>query len=509
MIFVNRRQELETLEKSLKASLNNIQHILLLYGLRRVGKTSLIRKFISDKQGILVDCSEISHGAEFFTTVYAKILKLFGLDPLYQLEDIKTDPLRRFYPYFSNPLDDSFEMLKNTFDFLNEVAKETDYLIVALDEFHGLIENISKFSMDEKYPLAREKLLWTIRNKLQSSQSNILWILSTSAGFLVEEYSRANRAFLEMLKKIEIKPLSLQHSKEMAKKLLDRYEVNYDEDIVHEIAKLSGGIPALIEKICFMLIREKKLNKEALINTIKSALEMGEFDEFFYSYTNFIAENSRWSRPTILKVLRCIAEGEKNNKEISKKTKIKPTTLSNMLSDLRNKGVITKNNEITYPLYKEWLLAREIPPSGYKRIDLLLYNLGVTVESYIREIFSHINKKITLKGEDKYFYGTASELTINPIKSVKGGGEIDLIATENTGRKIIGEIKSGKVSKKDVENFHKKLEKIKGEKLAILIAMGGALPSAIAESAKRNIIILSKDAINEIAKKIGHPRIQY
>jgi len=508
MLFVNREKELDVLEKTLNAARKGFPQKVLIYGIRRVGKTKLIDTFIGNKIGFRVDCAAISHGSEFFRAVYSNLLQLKGYDISFELKELDSDLLRSYYPYFKSPLDDSLEMLKQAFDLIRKISREFEYLIIALDEFHGLVENISLYSMPESAELAREKILWTIRDELQRSSENILWILSTSAGFLVEEYSKADKAFLELLKKMKIPPLSKEHSMELTEKIFSKYDLQYDKSILEYIATLSGGVPAIIEKICFILIGKEKVTKDLVIKKVETALEQGRFDEFFYSYINFIVDYMRWSRPTLIKILRCIAEGYKRTKDISKFSKIKPSTLANILSDLRKKKIITRDNELTYPLFKQWLLARPLPPLGAPRKDLLMYSLGITLESFVREVFSKIDKKITLEDGDKYFFGTAKKITINPIKKSSGGGDLDLIAEEITGRIIIAEIKSGKISEKDIKKFVEKCKKISQNKLMLVITGRGALPSAIAESVRNNVIMLSLDGLNLIAKKVGMPKIR-
>ena len=222
MLFVNREKELDILEKTLNAARKGFPQKVLIYGIRRVGKTKLIDTFIRNKIGFRVDCAAISHGSEFFRAVYSNLLQLKGYDISFELKELDSDLLRSYYPYFNSPLDDSLEMLKQAFDLIRKISHEFEYLIIALDEFHGLVENISLYSMPESAELAREKILWTIRDELQRSSENILWILSTSAGFLVEEYSKADKAFLELLKKMKISPLSKEHSMELTEKIFSK-----------------------------------------------------------------------------------------------------------------------------------------------------------------------------------------------------------------------------------------------------------------------------------------------
>ena len=195
----------------------------------------------------------------------------------------------------------------------------------------------------------------------------------------------------------------------------------------------------------------------------------------------------------------------KSPKEISRETGIRYHTLLNILSDLRKKGIVSRELGINYPLLKEWLLARELPPSGIKRVDLLRQSLGITIEYYVRELFRHINRKIVLEGE-QFFIGTAKKISLGPIDNVSGGGEIDLIAHQTDCLTWVGEIKIGKVSKGDLMKFLERVRRIKERKVCIVIA-SDADPLALAEMVRNGVIFMQLKTLNEMAKKVGFPKI--
>jgi len=402
-LFVDRRRELEFLERLFVARLRGSDFHVLVYGLRRIGKTSLLDEFLRNKHGFRVDCSHFSHGMDLFRAFFAELLSLEGKSVPVNLDEVESPTLRKYFPYFERPLEDSLEMLRHAFALINEYAREVEHLVVVLDEFHGLVENISLLTPGAPAEVLRSKVLWIVRDGLQRSPNNVFWILCTSAGFLVEEYGRADRAFLEMFQTLEVGPLPEEASAELARRNLINMNVDFSEDAVSEISRISGGVPAIINRITAALATERRISGTIVIERVREMLEQGEFDDFFEAYISFVADRSKWSKQTILKILRCLAEERVTPKEIARESGMKPSTIANILVDLKKKRVITESREIRYPLLREWLLARPHPPFGVPRRDLLMVHLGITFESYCRELFRRIKKPISIEDEDKMF----------------------------------------------------------------------------------------------------------
>lgn len=494
---MDREEELKVLDRFFQARLRGASYFVLVYGIRRVGKTSLVNRFLAGKIGFRIDCSGMVTGGDFFRAVFSNLKNL-------EICGKFSDVLGKYASLYQSPLDDDLEMIKYTFSVLNDCARNIEYLIVALDEFHAFIENASTIRF-RKGELAKERLLWVLRDNIQRLRNNVFLTVLTSAGYLFEEYSRADKAFLQLFQRIEVKQLGEEASVEMARKLLQAMNIKYSDEALSTIAKLSGGVPKLIEEIVGYISSRDSINSADVINAVEKSLNMGHFDDFFEAYFSFIAETTKWSKVTLAKILRALAEGIVSPKEISRKTGIKYNTLLNILSDLRKKGIINSKSEINYPLLKEWLLSRELPPSGAKRIDLIRQSLGITLEFYVRELFRQINKEITLDGE-QFFLGTANKVSLGPIDKVSGGGEIDIIAHQVDCLNYVGEIKMGKISKEELMRFIKRTRQIKGRKQCIIIA-SDADPLALAEMVRNKIIFIQLKALNEIARKVGFPKI--
>jgi AAA+ ATPase superfamily predicted ATPase len=105
--FVDRKVELEALEKAYQKGVN----LFVVYGRRRVGKTTLLRKFLENKRGVYFLCSQRGYEKDV-KRFSEEVGKLFGL-----------------------PL--SFRDFEEAFEFLAKQGK----LVVIMDEFPYLIES--------------------------------------------------------------------------------------------------------------------------------------------------------------------------------------------------------------------------------------------------------------------------------------------------------------------------------------------------------------------------------
>ena len=170
-IFIDREKELQALTSLLKARLDGANYFVLIYGIRRVGKSRLVDEFLRDKMGFRADCSSMVTGGDFFKVIYSNLKNL--------KDNLRfSDVLKKYEGMYIRPLEDDFEMIKISFDMINECAEKVDYLIVALDEFHSFIENISSLRL-RGGESAKERLLWLLRDRIQRLQYNVFLIILT------------------------------------------------------------------------------------------------------------------------------------------------------------------------------------------------------------------------------------------------------------------------------------------------------------------------------------------
>ena len=502
-IFVNREKELEMLERYyMQCKSKKINCGVLVYGWRRVGKTALLRKFVKKHGGFLIDASWISDPRSFL--IY--VSKLVG----------RTESSLKFLS--SSMASDLMLIFREGMEIL---CTGDTFNIIAIDEFHVMLDKIS-------YRIARESgkrknvvlndLIWLLREFIESKKCFI--ILSTSMGWAkLKElylYERKEASPLTgVLIKLEVEPLDRNSSIELVKKL----NPSIDDNEAESIYVLSGGIPRIIE-----IIAPNFRKNISLLKLVYELTSHGQFDEFFENIIRFIAEATKRDYSVYLEALKAIEDKVVTPEDIGRALNIDRVSIYNVLEELRKMNILEKKKEkgrvkyrLKYPLLSLWLQTK-IPPT--KPItEILVSNMGMMAESYIKELFMEYlnkNRDIVLYDDKKgtYLAGTADEIRI----------EIEKIYTRNELKKRLKGIKNGDIIIKDKNNTEwlievkatlkdikvetiEKINRVAEElniknKIVIQLGLGGIEPKAIGEAAKTNIVIITREGIKLLAKKI-------
>ena len=468
-IFVNREYELEILRRAIK---NNLK--VLIKGLRGIGKTTLIMKIINEYNGIYIDCMKILRPIHL-RKIINQIFKI-------NIED-----------------QDPYNIIEKLFKIAEENNKP-----LALDEFTEIIKIFSKY-----YPYRGSGGISAIASHLRSLlvETKIPIILSSTSlktiYELTKEYSKPLARAFDLI--LNINPLTIESSIELISKLASKYNIGISEKEKQTIALFTNGNPSYIKAIINILpsnIDEEKL-KEILIREMRE----GYFNTLFTALINEL-------NPSEIEVLYLISREIKRYHQIEKMTH--GINLNLTLRELQARNLIYKKKikriaeyEITDKTFKTWLAMQEFP--GLKSISY--ETLKITCfgfEALIRELFSNINIKITIKDE------LNKTLTINPIIKVtkyQGAlGEINLIAYMENNEVIIGEIFFGrKCPPRKLDQLIKSI--VIGEKLGLKIKMAilisyfnftNKLIQKLYETEiKIPIYLISKKQLREICRKIG------
>jgi len=506
-MFVNREKELQLLEESYRMFLEGHSKGVLVYGFRKVGKTRLIEEFLKKKLGIIIDLS----AARTIT-----LLKRIFIERLSQFDEKIELTLS------GEPLED----LRNILLLPQKIAyKIRKKMIIALDEFHVMIEKVSS-KIARKLGMKKEKvisdILWIIRNVINSSP-DVFWIFISSIGWekLQEYISRKyGGALVGILDLLRVDPLSLRDSIKLAKAL-----VKNNTEIAEEIARISGGIPRIIE----ILARRYNTTYEKISLLAINAIHDGDFDEVFDNMIRAVAEISRRDYDILIQALKAVAESNKTTDDVAKALGTSRDLAYAVLEELHRLGLLEKKKmkkrvfyQIKYPLLGEWLRLRIEPKKPWS--TLLVSALGITAESYMRELLAEaINKTIIIYDDARgtFLYGTADKFILNIIKvySKKETERIfkpiknaDIIAEAKDSSLLVFEVKTKvkEIMPMEIDQLVKAVNflRSKGKNAyGILVLLGPATvsPATIARATKENIIILSKDAVKLLAKKLKFP----
>jgi uncharacterized protein len=118
MIFVNREKELAQLEDLYTKSSREAQ-LLILYGKRRVGKTELVKKFLTKKEGVYFLATHVS-GREQLNSATEQFAEYFGDDYIARNSMVNWQSL---FKYIETKLDNLNKPLVIVFDEFPYMAK--------------------------------------------------------------------------------------------------------------------------------------------------------------------------------------------------------------------------------------------------------------------------------------------------------------------------------------------------------------------------------------------------
>lgn len=512
MLFVDREAELRILEAEYGLCRKGLRCGILIYGWRRIGKTRLVKHFLERMGGgIYINCAWLSNTMSLASSVRKSIARF------------DKTLSNTFWGKISS-IKDPEHVLFESLETLNNLGKATGgKLIVVLDEFHVFIENIAKKIARikrESINTVKERVFWFLKDILE--RKNVFWIFLSSLGWeKLEELMLLRREkkqpLLAVLRRIEVKPLSIEASMELAM----RIRKDIPPSAARTIAEISGGVPPIIITLA------SSYNGGSVIRLAYKLVEKREFDDFFINIVKFISELSRRDMPAYIQVLLALARNIKSPTEISKSTGLDNATVSEILGELTKNEILVKRREkgrvlyeFRYPLMKFWLKTSEEFLHEVEKKDVFVL-LGVSAESYVRELLTEaIGKEITIWDDNMgtFLAGTARELTLR-ITKVYSRKETERmlrkiknadIVVKETDKVSIIEVKATTkpITKDIITKLAKTVEEYPAEtRRGILIQLGtGKITSpAIAEAARNNIVVITREGVRLIAKKIEFP----
>lgn len=512
-IFLNRKEELEILRSYYDQCVKkNINCGVLIYGWRRVGKTALLQRFVEDLGGVYINCAWISDPKTFLH---------FVADSLGGVAS--KDFLEKFV--FGLRIDDPMLTLRKALEIFCYPEVYGRKLVVVLDEFHNFVEKISyRISREtkKKKAIVKSDVLWLLREIIESKKA--FWILSTSMGWarIHEEYfdeSKGEKPLSGTLVKMRIEPLDKAYSIELAKRLNN----SIGDEVAEEIYNLSGGIPRIIE-----IISPNIRQKTTLISTVTHLVKNGQFDEIFENIIKFVAEVTKRDYSVFIETLK-VLESQDTPEQVAKKLGIDRVSAYNILEDLVKMEILEKKKirgrvyySHLYPLIKVWLKLRVTPIK--KITDVLATELGITAEAYIRELlreYMYQQRPLELYEDKKgtYLAGTTEHIAIKIQRVLTPKETQQYLKTKNADIIIIDEnnelwlieIKATlkPITAEDIKKLSDVAKKAKiKNKILAQAGQGEVEAKAISEAIKIGTIIITKQGIKLLAKKIGYPQLQ-
>lgn len=291
--FINRERELTALEEQYAA---RGASFVVIYGRRRVGKTTLIREFIKDKPAFYFPASEESD-KENQKDFMNRLAEWMGLAP-------------HEIPAYETWYDILGLFLK---------AKSDQKKILVIDEFPFLVQSNSAF------PSILQKI-WD----MDLQDENVMLILSGSLIHMMTRYALNYESPLygRRTGQIKLKQIDFMHYHKF-------YEGMSYRDLVEHYS-VTGGVPRYIElfdgdKHLFDEIKRLMLTPEGLLFEEPEFLLRREVDEVGSYFS----------------IIKSIAEGNRKQGKISTDIGIKQTSLPKYLKTLIDLDVLEREVPVT------------------------------------------------------------------------------------------------------------------------------------------------------------------
>lgn len=516
-VFVDRQEELAFLERLYQSFLRGLCCGVIVYGLRRVGKTTLIERFLRDKPSVSLNCAYVSSARAFYVELLSALASAFSA------EDFKMR-----HTAVLQSLSSEREVLLRALELPVLLAEERRVkFCLFLDEFHLFLDKVCvRIAREERTSRDRVKLsvLWFLKSLAEKKL--VFWIIASSLAWekLLEEFQlRSHESpLLGVFERLEVKPLSREHAMKLA--LLANPEL--DESQAEAIAEISGGVPRIVLTLAHRLRKGSLVTREAI-----RLVAEGEFDDFFDNLIRFASEVTKYDYATLCHVLKPLAEGAKTSKEIAQHCGMERQVVHAILNELVKIGLLKKSEgrpvtfDFNYPLLGAWVLMRT-RPTAEPKIKKLADLLGLTAESYVRELLREaVGREVTLWDDSRgtFFCGTTEKLTLRLRRVMSRRETIELLAEVKNAdilaaqddELLVFEVKSG-VSPLTATDVIKLAEvrdllaaKTRKIARAILVYMGvGTIElSAVAQAMRRGVIIMTREAVRLLAKKLDFPTL--
>jgi len=286
MRFYNRKNELMVLEKLLEIPDKSV--IAIIIGMRRVGKTELIKQFFMDKEGIYLYVDNEKTQNELLLEFNKTLVSELSLPSYVKAESFE-------------------DIIKIMFG-----ESKNKKIIIAIDEFQRFMNQYPSFITQlQKY------------FDLNVNTSNLFLIISGSAIGMMKKIFEDKKAplFGRSHNTIYLKPFSFK----IISKILNDFGIADFEDIV-KFYSIYGGMPRYYILICDFKIKEpmESIN-DLLLNDLAPLRK---------EVRTVITEEFGKEVQAYYGILTAIALGKTKSNEIANHIGIKETSLSPYLNDL-------------------------------------------------------------------------------------------------------------------------------------------------------------------------------
>jgi uncharacterized protein len=424
--FINRAMELDFLNEEYN---RDSASFVVIYGRRRIGKTTLIRNFIRNKPALYFLASEEMEKQN--------ILNLKNL-----MADFTGSPILK--KDFDFSWDDLFEVLKD--------SRQEEKRIIVIDEFQYLGK------INKSFPSIFQRI-WD--NLLEAE--NIMVILCGSLITMMESQTLnySSPLYGRRTGQIKMKQIGFNHYHEFMEKLEP-----LDEELIEYYA-VTGGVPKYID------IFNAKKSKNIFDAIQKHVLNPRSF---LYEEPIFLLEKEVGEISTYFSLIKAIASGNRKLSKIATLLGVPQTNLTRYMQTLIDLDLIRRVVPVTEPNpakskqglyyitdnYIEFWFKFIYPFRSFIEMEDFKYVMDKIKQNFIDNHVSFVYEQLCL--EKMWSLNKEGKL---PFKLTQVGRwwnkntEIDIMGlNQNTREIILGECKYIN-TKVDVDLLYKLIEKAK------------------------------------------------
>jgi hypothetical protein len=344
MGFIGRDDELKQLNNLYEGDENKL---IVIFGRRRVGKSTLVEKFMEDKSSLHFE------GLEKLTT--KDQIEQFRIDLRRQTNDSILDSV-------------TFKNWQSVFEYLTQYfTRTTERKILFLDEFQWLA-------------VGRAKLVSIIKSywdRFWSKQNVMLVLCGSISSYMVKRVINSKSLYGRIGWKLALQPMTPKETYQML-------DSKRSKDEILQYSMIFGGIPKYLNEIKKNRSFEQNINQ---ILFVKNAILIDEYQKIFYS---------QFKEPKLYEeISRLLNERPMSLNDIAKKLKITSGgSLGTYLSNLEKAAFITSYIPYDKGLnskLKKYKLSDEFLRFYFKYIEPNLKRIEVNAS---RDLFDLLVKPV-------------------------------------------------------------------------------------------------------------------
>jgi hypothetical protein len=549
-LFTDRETELGQIKHALHASkIGPAEHIAL-FGLRRVGKTLLLKELIRqvletepDITPVYLDFSALCSSPENFVLGYIGsicywLFEKGHSDPEAYLNastlpvtlarhgaDDLLDDIQPILQELARAKPDRQSLLRQAFRFPRQVvSKRKTHLALELDEFQE-IQTL------ENFPESRN-VLALFRAEMQTQTGIVYFLAGSAINILSHLISHPESPLFAQFTRLPVEPFSRASTRLLVEKLITE---PLDADMYPLIHSLTSGHPfyitALSRRLSYLIevvqraANEDTVKQAFLIETLAPGGRIYDFCRYVYDLSLQKA-SGYGSLKAVLQILA--TDDGLTATQVARRLRVTSATASDYLRWLCEVDLIQVKDHIYSfhdPVLRFWVgnivkgieLSLTAEPLDLKALIMRLdrqfqrvsEELGSAQESLVRELMRSFKGQV-VEGQ---WFGSDQSIRlpvfseVNRYQTEDGQVELDALATDSIGNRWIVEVKwkNKRVGKKELAKLVEHVQDRKAQ--GWYISKAGFTSDALSYAMEQGIYVSDEVSLQELKKILSKLRL--